>query len=186
MIPDKKDHKKDSVLLNERIGRVLRASEVQLITHEGVNMKRVPFYNALGMAQEAGLDLVLLAEKGSEGIPLVKIMDHGKQEYEKKKSRKQQKVIQIKEVKLRPKIGEHDFHTKMNQVVQFLKEGKRVKMTVLFRGREMANKQERGTELFEKVDRAFEDKGLASAVAFEGESKMGQLWSRVYYLKQSK
>ena len=111
--------------------------------------------DALKIAQEAGLDLVMIAEEGREGVPVAKIMDFGKALYEKKKkqheAKKHQKVIQIKEVKMGPKIGEHDFQTKMRQAIDFLKEGKRVKITLFFKGRENATKIERGTELFDKI-----------------------------------
>ena len=82
--------------------------------------------------------MVLIAEEGREGVPVAKVMDFGKALYEKKKkqheAKKHQKVIQIKEIKIAPKIGEHDFQTKMRQAMEFLKEGKRVKITCSSRG----------------------------------------------------
>ena len=122
-----------------------------------------------------------------EGVPVVKIMDFGKALYAKKKkqaeAKKSQKVIQVKEIKIRPKIGEHDYQTKMNQAIQFLKDGKRLKVTLMFKGREIVLQQERGKELFDKVDKSFQDAGLAHVVQ-EKDSRMGQLWSRIYYLKK--
>ena len=112
----------------------------------------------------AGLDLVIIADEGREGVPVAKIMDFGKSLYEKKKkqhdAKKHQKVIQIKEIKMGPKIGEHDFQTKMRQAIDFLKEGKRVKITFFFKGRENATKLERGTELYNKIDKSFEEYDL--------------------------
>jgi len=172
-------------LMNEQI----RAVEVQLINFEGVNVGAVPRAQALRMAEVAGLDLVLLSE-GKDGVPVVKIMDLGKSLYEKKKkqseSKKSQKVIQVKEVKIRPKIGEHDYQTKVNQAMQFLKDGKRLKITLFFKGRENVLKDTHGSELFAKVDKSFDEAGLTKNLVQEKDSKMGQYWSRIYYLKTGK
>ena len=152
------------------------------------------------MSQEAGMDLVLIAEQGSEGIPVVKIMDFGKALYAKKKkqaeAKKHQKVIQIKEIKISPKIGEHDFQTKINQAIEFLQEGKRVKVTLIFRGREIGMKEDKGSVLFKKIDAVLEQHDLLKHLAVEqdakgvpasagGQAPTGrmQLWSKVYYLK---
>ena len=109
----------------------LDAENVQLIAQDGENIGLVSRREAMQRAAEAGLDLVMMAEHGKDEGPVVKIMDFGKLLYEKKKkkneSKKHQKVIQVKEIKMSPKIGEHDFQTKINQAIQFLKEGKRVK-----------------------------------------------------------
>ncbi|HZW61890.1 MAG TPA: translation initiation factor IF-3 [Candidatus Babeliales bacterium] len=173
-------------LINDKI----RSERVQLITHEGENVGVVPTLKALRMAQEVNLDLVLIAEQGKEGVPVAKIMDFGKVLYEKKKqqaeAKKHQKVIQVKEIKIRPKIGEHDYLTKMNQAIDFLKAGKRVKITLFFKGRENATKDKRGHEIFDKVNHTFEEQGLLKNLVQEEDTNMGQLWSRVYYLKSSK
>ena len=175
-----------SSLINEQI----RASNVQLITNEGENIGVVTREKALRMAEEAGLDLVMLAESGKDSVPVVKIMDFGKVLYEKKKkqaeAKKHQKVIQIKEIKMRPKIGEHDYQTKIKQAVQFLKEGKRLKITLFFKGRENISKDERGTEFFQKISRSFDEAGIGENLIQEKESRMGQYWSRIYYLKSVK
>ena len=109
---------------------------------------------ALKLARQADLDLVLLSEKGGEGQPVVKIMDFGKALYAKKKqlaeAKKHQKVIEVKELKLRPKIGEHDYQTKMNQAIQFLKEGKHLKVTLMFKGREAAMRDEKEKSFLQK------------------------------------
>ncbi len=175
--------KKDVTLINERI----RADRVQLITETGENIGVVQTRKALSMAEQVELDLVMIAEEGKEGVPVAKIMDFGKVLYEKKKkateAKKHQKVIQIKEIKIRPKIGEHDYLTKMKQAMQFLDSGKRVKITLLFRGRENVNKEERGTELFNQVDQTFEGHEFSGELVREKDTKLGQFWSRVYYLK---
>lgn len=176
---------KNTQPINENI----RFPRVQLITHEGQNIGVVSRDEALKLAHLAGLDLVLIAESGSDGYPLTKIMDFGKALYAKKKkqneAKKHQKIIQVKEIKLRPKIGEHDFKTKMNQAVQFLQDGKHLKVTVAFRGREIVNKEERGAQLFEKIDSFLKENGLTNLMQ-EKDSKLGQLWSRTYYMKSGK
>ena len=92
-------------------------------------------------------------------------------------------MIQIKEVKMNPKIGEHDYQTKIKQAVQFLTSGKRVKITLSFKGREIATKDVRGLELFTKIEKSFGEHDLASSLMQEPDSKMGKIWSRIYYLK---
>lgn len=173
-------------LINERI----RAPQLQVIDQEGVNIGVIPRVKALEMADEVGLDLVLLSEEGSEGVPIVKIMDFGKASYEKKKkraeARKHQKVIKIKEIKIRPKIGDHDLHHKIDQFSEFLREGMRVKITLCFRGRENISKESLGNDLFKKVEQGLHDQGLAKNLIQEGDAKIGQSWSRVYFLKLGK
>jgi translation initiation factor IF-3 len=172
-------------LINEHI----RAPRLQVITHEGQNVGVIDKQQALRLSQAAELDLVLISDQGSEGVPVAKIMDYGKVLYEKKKksveAKKKQKLVQVKEIQIRPKIGAHDFQTKIKRAVQFLDEGKHVKIALVFRGREMATKDERGTELFEKVDQALQDLG-ATDLAYERESKMGSTWARIYYKKSHK
>lgn len=171
------------------VNEYIRAPRVQVINHEGQNIGVVSRDEALRLAQIQGLDLVMIAEQGHEGYPVTKIMDYGKALYAKKKkqaeAKKHQKTIQVKELKLRPKIGEHDFVTKMNQALQFLQEGKHVKITVAFRGRELISKEERGKQLFDKITQYFYDHGI-SQLFFEKDMKLGQLWSRIYYSKPGK
>lgn len=180
---DQKESKGGGPLINERI----RAPKVQLITHEGVNVGVVARHEALQQAQAAHLDLVMIAESGKEGVPVVKIMDHGKAIYEKKKkqaeAKKSQKVIQVKEIKLRPMIGQHDYETKMKQAVQFLRDGKRVKLTLFFRGREKESKDERGDQFFDKIDQTLAGYGFGDNLVKEQDAKIGAYWSRIYYLK---
>lgn len=172
--------------MNERI----RAERVQLITHTGNNIGVVSRFEALRMAQEVGLDLVLIADIGSDDVPVVKIMDLGKSLYEKKKkqteAKKHQKVIQVKEIKLSPKIGEHDYLTKIKQMIQFLEDGKRVKITLFFRGRENALRDEHGSSLFNRINVTLEEHGVLKDVVQEQDAKLGRFWSRIYYLKTAK
>ncbi len=182
MLKDKRESS-TTTLVNQQI----RAENVQLITQDGENIGIVSRNQALRQAEEVGLDLVMIAQSGKDGVPVVKIMDFGKVLYEKKKknieAKKHQKVIQIKEIKMSPKIGEHDYQTKIKQAVQFLTSGKRVKVTLSFRGREMATKEVRGNELFAKIEKSFEEYDWAHNLVQEQDSKLGKMWSRIYYLK---
>ena len=170
-----------------RINEFIRAPRLQVIANDGENLGVISREQALRCAREAGLDLVLLADTGSLGVPIAKLADFGKMLYAKKKkqadAKKKQKVIKIKEIKLRPKIDEHDFQTKLKQAVGFLNEGNRVKFTLVFRGRESMMKLERGQEMFAKIDADLAQKGLQHC-GYEQEAKIGQFWSRVYFVKQ--
>ena len=116
-----------------------------------------PTREALRMAEEAGLDLVEISPNADP--PVCKILDFGKWKYqeEKKKNaaRKKQRVIEVKEIKLRPGIDDHDFEIKMRSVVRFLEEGDKVKVTLRFRGRELAH-PELGMKLLQQVKADFE------------------------------
>lgn len=177
---DQRRPRDDGQLINERI----RYPRVQLITHEGQNVGIVSREEALQFADAVGLDLVLLNDTGD--TPICKVMDFGKVLYERKKkqgeAKKKQKVIQIKEIKLRPKIGEHDYETKIKQAVQFLNDGKRVKVTLVFRGRENVDKEVRGNEFFDRIEKSFETHGLKNLVN-EKDVPLGQFWSRIFYTK---
>lgn len=178
--------KKDLMpLINEQI----RAPKVQLINHLGENVGVVNRNEALRLAEEAELDLVLLSP-GKDNVPVVKIMDCGKVLYEKKKkqaeAKKKQRTIQVKEIKIRPTIGEHDYQTKMNHAMEFLQEGKHVKITIFFKGRENMTKQERGAELFDRINKTFEEQGILQNLMQERDANIGQMWSRIYYLKEIK
>ncbi|WP_435371980.1 translation initiation factor IF-3 [Shimia thalassica] len=119
---------------------------------EGENVGVVQPGEALRMAQDAGLDLVEISPNATP--PVCKIMDHGKFKYEQQKreseARKKQTTIQVKEVKFRPNTDTHDYDVKMRNVVKFLEKGDKVKVTLRFRGREMAH-QNLGRQLLERV-----------------------------------
>ncbi len=104
------------------------------------------------MAEEAGLDLVEVAPNSSP--PVCKLLDYGKFKYEAQKkanaARKKQKVIEVKEIKMRPGIDDHDYDVKMRSIVRFIEDGDKVKVTLRFRGREMAH-QDLGMKVLEKV-----------------------------------
>jgi translation initiation factor IF-3 len=106
----------------------------------------------MAMAEEAGLDLVEVAPNSSP--PVCKLLDYGKFKYEAQKkanaARKKQKVIEVKEIKMRPGIDDHDYDVKMRSIVRFIEDGDKVKVTLRFRGREMAH-QDLGMKVLEKV-----------------------------------
>ena len=126
--------------------------DVQLIDQDGQNRGVVPFFDALAIAEEAGLDLVEIAPNSVP--PVCKILDYGRFRFNEQKkaaeARKKQKTVEVKEVKLRPGIDKHDYDTKMKAVQRFFEEGDKVKVTLRFRGREMAH-QDLGLRLLERV-----------------------------------
>jgi translation initiation factor IF-3 len=135
-----------------RINEEIRVREVQLIDKDGSNKGVTEINAALAMAQEAGLDLVEIAPNSAP--PVCKILDYGKYKYQAQKkaaeARKKQKVVEIKEIKLRPMIDDHDYDVKMRSIHRFFEEGDKVKVTLRFRGREMAH-QELGYKLLDRV-----------------------------------
>jgi translation initiation factor IF-3 len=135
-----------------RTNREIRAREVQLIDSEGHNLGVVQILDAQKLAEEAGLDLVEIVPAANP--PVCKILDYGKFRFlEQKKqaeARKKQKTIEIKEIKLRPGIDDHDYDVKMRAVRRFFEEGDKVKVTLRFRGREMAH-QDLGYKLLARV-----------------------------------
>ncbi|MEM7498546.1 MAG: translation initiation factor IF-3 [Pseudomonadota bacterium] len=135
-----------------RVNRAIRVPQIRLIDENGDNVGVVRPEEAVSMAEEVGLDLVEISPNASP--PVCKIMDFGKFKYETQKkaaeARKKQKVIEVKEVKFRPNIDTHDYDVKMRSVTKFLGEGDKVKVTLRFRGREMAH-QELGRDLLHRV-----------------------------------
>jgi len=119
----------------------IRAREVRLVGTDGQQLGIMPLREALRIAQEQGLDLVEVAPQARP--PVCRIMDFGKYKYEQSKrereARKKQRIINIKEVKLRPGIEEHDFQVKARNALRFLEDGDKVKVTVMFRGREISH-----------------------------------------------
>jgi translation initiation factor IF-3 len=135
-----------------RINEEIRSREVQLIDTTGENKGAVDIQTALEMAQAAGLDLVEIAPNSNP--PVCKILDYGKYKYQAQKkaaeARKKQKVVEVKEIKLRPMIDDHDYEVKMRSMKRFFEEGDKVKITLRFRGRELAH-QELGVQLLNRV-----------------------------------
>lgn len=135
-----------------RINDRIRAPEIRLIGAEGENIGVVTPARGLALAEEAGLDLVEISPNAVP--PVCKIMDFGKFKYENQKreaeARKKQKTIEVKEIKFRPGTDTHDYDVKMRSVLKFLEGGDKVKVTLRFRGREMAH-QQLGLELLNRV-----------------------------------
>ena len=133
---------------------------MRLIGAEGENLDVVSPERALALAEEAGLDLVEISPNANP--PVCKIMDFGKYKYEQQKreseARKKQKTIEVKEVKFRPNTDTNDYDVKMRNVFKFLENGDKVKVTLRFRGREMAH-QNLGRELLERVAEDTKDVG---------------------------
>jgi len=123
-----------------------------LIDDKGDNHGTVPTESAMQIAQEAGMDLVVISPNQSP--PVAKILDYGRFKYQAQKkateARKRQRVIEIKEIKMRPNIDVHDYEVKMRAIKRFFEEGDKVKLTLRFRGREMAH-LELGAKLLERV-----------------------------------
>ena len=149
-----KDKRKDDVIMNEMI----TAKEVRCTSDEGTNYGIISTTEALKIADELGLDLVLIAPDGKP--PVAKIMDYGKfryqQEKKKKEAKKNQKVIVVKEIKLSVKIAENDVNYKVKHAREFIEEGNHVKFRVFLKGREMANPQS-GVDVLNKIWPMIED-----------------------------
>jgi translation initiation factor IF-3 len=135
-----------------RVNGRIRATEIRLIGAEGENLGVLEPRRAMELAEEAGLDLVEISPNAEP--PVCKIMDFGKYKYETQKreaeARKNQKIIEIKEIKFRPGTDTHDYEVKMRSVFRFLEEGDKVKITLRFRGREMAH-MDLGRALLDKI-----------------------------------
>lgn len=144
---------KDGPRVNEQITN----ATVRLIAADGDNVGVVDRDTALRQADEAGLDLVEISPNADP--PVAKILDYGKYKYEEQKkkneARKKQKIIEVKEIKLRPNIDVHDYDVKMRNMKRFLEDGDKVKVTLRFRGREMAH-MEIGHRLLNRVKTDFE------------------------------
>jgi translation initiation factor IF-3 len=147
-------------LINEEI----RASKVRLIGPTGEQIGVVDTGDALAAARENDLDLVLIAE--SSDPPVAKIMDFGKRLYEEKKAKaaakKKQHQLQVKEIKFRPGTDVGDYQVKLRNLMRFLEDGDKAKVTIRFRGREMAH-QELGMQMLERLEKDLEEHGVVEA-----------------------
>ena len=148
---DRRPPERDSTRLNERI----RVPEVRLIGADGEQVGVIPTEQALERAQSEDLDLVEVAPEAKP--PVARLLDYSKYKYEQeqkaKAARKHQQQVNVREIKLRPKIANHDYETKKGHVVRFLRQRDKVKVTIMFRGREQAH-PERGRALLQRL---FED-----------------------------
>lgn len=135
-----------------RINREIKAKEVRLINYNGENVGVVSLAEALKIAQEVGLDLIEISPQVTP--PVCKVLDYGKYKYEmqkkKNEAKKNQKVVSIKELKLRPMIDTHDYEVKVKQAKKFLAQGDKVKFTMRYKGREMSA-NDLGKEILNKL-----------------------------------
>lgn len=146
----------DGVRRNE----LIHAREVRVIGAEGEQLGILQRNEAIAKAREIGCDLVEVSSNATP--PVCRIMDYGKFKYEQQKkkqdAKKRQAVVQVKEIKVRPKTDEHDYETKLKHIRSFLEDGDRCKVTVFFRGREIVHK-DRGIEILERIVKDLEDVG---------------------------
>jgi translation initiation factor IF-3 len=152
------------------INRNIRAKEVRVIDPDGNQIGIIPTYKAIAVANDFGLDLVEISPNATP--PVCKIMDYGRYKYEttkkKQEAKKKQTTFQLKEIKVRPKTGEHDLNTKINHIKKFLSRKDKVKVTVIFRGREITLTQ-LGRQLLEKIVQETEEIALVEQPPkFEG------------------
>lgn len=135
-----------------RVNEEIRAPQVRLIDQDGEMLGVMSAREALIRAYDVGLDLLEISPNAVP--PVVKILDYGKYKYEQQKkaneARKRQKVVEIKEIKVRPNIDDHDYDVKMRQMKEFIGEGDKVKVTLRFRGREMAH-QDLGLKVLDRI-----------------------------------
>jgi len=145
----------------QRINNQIRVPEVRLIDDKGEQRGVVPIQEALTLAADAGLDLVEVSPNANP--PVCKILDFGKYKYEQEKkmreAKKNQTQIKLKEIRMQPKIEKHDLQFKTKHVIEFLSEGNKVKVTIRFRGRELAH-TELGRVVLEKVLALLEEKEI--------------------------
>jgi translation initiation factor IF-3 len=153
-----------------KINDQIRARDVRLIDETGQNVGVVSKFDALQRATDAGLDLVEISPDAEP--PVCKILDYGKFKYQEQKkqaeARKNQKIVEIKEIKMRPGIDDHDYDVKMRAIRRFFEEGDKVKITLRFRGREMAH-QHLGMDVLNRVKTETESVAkVESEPRFEG------------------
>jgi translation initiation factor IF-3 len=150
--PIHRSYQEDSISVEPRINDRIRVAEVRLVGAEGEQIGIIAVTEALRMAQDQDLDLVEVAPDARP--PVAKLMDYGKFKYESaqkaREARRNQVLTVIKEMKLRPKIDDHDYETKKGHVVRFLKAGDKVKVTIMFRGREQS-RPELGFRLLQRL-----------------------------------
>ena len=154
------------------MNREIRVREVRVIGPEGEQLGILPTADAFRQAQESGYDLVEVAP--TSGPPVCRIMDYGKYKYELSKkehqSRRHQKSTHVKEIKLRPRTDKHDLEIKIRQIKNFLEEGNKTKVTLTYRGREMANQEMGRTLMNSVIERLAEAGTIEYAPRMEGRS----------------
>ena len=155
-----------------RVNQQIRVREVRLIDDENQQLGILPIQEALRLAYERNLDLVEVAPNAVP--PVCRLLDFGKFQYERQKkereARKAQKIIEIKEIRLRPRTGEHDMDTKVRQTLAFLEEGSKVKVAVRFRGREITHPEIAREQLEEFVAKVGAAGAIEAQPSMEGKN----------------
>ncbi|MGQ9855405.1 MAG: translation initiation factor IF-3 [Fervidobacterium sp.] len=149
-------NEKEKIIKNEEIP----FSELRVVDEEGKAVGVMSKSAAIDLAKSRGLDLILVAPNAQP--PVARILDYGKYKYElakrEQKAKKNQRIIEVKEMKFRTAINEHDYQTKLKHIKRFLEEGNKVKVTVMFRGREMAF-MDKGKEILDRIAKDIADIG---------------------------
>jgi translation initiation factor IF-3 len=147
-----------NIIKELRVNQTIRGKEVRVVGDKGEQLGVMPLYQAREVADKAGLDLVEVAPTAVP--PVCRLMDYGKFKYtqtkKERESRKSQKISLLREIRLRPKIGEHDFDAKARTARKLLEEGDKVKVTIMFRGRENTH-PELGLKLIERMSELMQD-----------------------------
>nr|WP_264844774.1 translation initiation factor IF-3 [Caldinitratiruptor microaerophilus] len=149
-----------------RVNEQIRAREVRLVSETGEPIGIMPLRDALRIAQDRGLDLVEVAPLARP--PVCRLMDYGKFKYEQSKrereARKKQKVIDLKEIKMRPNIEDHDFEVRVRSAERFLRDGDKIKATIMFRGREIVH-ADLGKQVLDRLAERVRDLGIVERPA---------------------
>jgi translation initiation factor IF-3 len=179
-----KDRNNNDALNKHNVNDQIRCERLMVIDDQGQQLGLLSKAQALGKAYERNLDLVQVGE--NDGVPIAKLMDYGKFLYAKKKqindAKKHQKVIVVKELKLRPNIGDQDYKTKLNQAIQFFTEGNKVKFTLQFRGREATMIDSVGPKFFARIVNDLAEKNITGLVE-EKDSRSNTLWTKIFFVK---
>ena len=172
---DRSPRRDDRVRVNERI----RVREIRVIDDTGQQLGIMPPPQAVAIAKQKGLDLVEISPTASP--PVCRIMDFGKYQYQEQKrareARKHQKVIEVKEIKFRPKVDEHDYQFKKKHIERFLEDGDKVKATIFFRGREMAH-PDIGRRILERLIEELSDVAIAETTPRQEGNQMHTILTR--------
>lgn len=182
---------KSDLVLNSRINEGILSEYVQVISDDGENLGKMSRKEALEFAFSKNLDLVVVLDNGQLDVPVAKIMNYSKKLYEDKKKlnaakKKKLESNQIKELRISPKISNHDLQIKMNQGVNFLKDGCRVKVVLVMKGRERGLKDTLGVEVFTKAEimlrRAADESGKHLVIDSDSDT-LGSV-CKTFYLKK--
>jgi translation initiation factor IF-3 len=186
-----KKNRQIGVIQNINLNEGIMQPFLQLITHEGVNLGRVSREEALKLAQNNNLDLVIVLDANSDGLPVAKLMNYSKKLYEDKKKnntvKKKTSEIKTKEIRISLKIGKHDLDCKLQQSAKLLLTGCRVKVVLIMKGRERALKDTLGLSIINQATEnliAIVAEASIKVVAFEQEVDNGHGISRIFFLKK--